>query len=115
MTDQAPAGGDWIGRRVLDRRGEQIGDITSIYHDDRTGRPEWMRLSARRFGSVSPFVPIAGTTVEGGDLKVEFDQELIEGAPDVDVVEGVLGEEDERRLYRHYGFDADAADPEIMY
>ena len=106
---------NWIGRTVFDPQGDKIGDISDIYYDDQTGRPEWMTVSTGWFGSKSQFVPIAGTSARGDDVVVEYGKDLIKDAPAVDVDDAHLSEDEERRLYRHYGFDADAADPEAVY
>lgn len=106
---------NWIGRTVFDRQGHKIGDISDIYYDDQTGRPEWMTVSTGWFGTKAQFVPIAGTSARGDDVVVEYDKDLIKAAPAVDVDDAHLSEDEERRLYHHYGFDGDAADPEGVY
>lgn len=115
MAEMDRTHADWIGRTVYDRQGDKVGDITDVYYDDRTGRPEWMTVSTGWFGTKEQFVPIAGSTAHGEDIRVEFDTELIKDAPGIDADDAHLSEEEERRLYSHYGFNADATDVEDMY
>jgi uncharacterized protein (TIGR02271 family) len=106
---------DWIGRTVYDRQGDKIGDITDIYYDDRTGRPEWMTVSAGWFGTKERFIPISGSSAHGDDIRVDFDKDLVTDAPGIDADDAHISEAEERRLYGHYGFNADAADADTTY
>lgn len=115
MADETRTHANWIGRTVYDRGGDKIGDITDIYYDDRTGRPEWMTVSTGWFGTKEQFIPISGTAAHGDDIRVEFDKDLIKDAPAVDADDAHLSPAEERRLYSHYGFDADTNDVDTMY
>lgn len=115
MAEPSRTHANWIGRDVYDNAGEKVGSITDIYYDDRTGRPEWMTVSTGWFGSKTQFVPISGTSAHGDDIRVEFDKDLIKDAPAVDVDDAHLDEQEEQRLYRHYGFDADSTDADMVY
>ena len=115
MADMNRTHADWIGRTVYDRQGDKVGDITDIYYDDRTGRPEWMTVSTGWFGTKEQFVPISGSTAQGDDIRVDFDSELIKGAPGIDADDAHISEEEERRLYSHYGFNGDATDLDDVY
>jgi uncharacterized protein (TIGR02271 family) len=106
---------DWIGRTVYDRDGDKIGDITDIYYDDRTGRPEWMTVSTGWFGTSEQFVPISGTSPHGDDIRADYTKDMIKDAPSVDADDAHLTEEEEQRLYSHYGFNATAGDMDTMY
>jgi uncharacterized protein YndB with AHSA1/START domain len=98
----------WIGRKVVDRDGEEVGDITDIFYDDVTGQPEWLTVSTGWFGTDESFVPIAGTVNQGERLQVDWDIEQIKGAP-TRGPESHLDAAEEERLYSHYGFDPAAS------
>lgn len=115
MAEMNRTHADWIGRTVYDRQGDKIGDITDIYYDDRTGRPEWMTVATGWFGTKEQFVPISGSAAHGDDIRVEFDKELIKDAPAMDSDDAHLSETEEQRLYRHYGFNAEATDADTVY
>ena len=51
----------WIGRDAYDADGDKVGEITDIYYDDATGRPEWVAVKTGLFGMKRTFVPIHGS------------------------------------------------------
>ena len=101
----------WIGRDAYDADGDKIGEITDIYSDDETGRPEWVAVKTGLFGTKHSFVPIHGSSVyrgeggeEGGDLQVAFDKDMVKDAPRFDDDEH-LDPDQERELWSYYGYD----------
>ena len=95
----------WIGRDAYDASGEKVGEITNIYYDEATGRPEWVTVKTGLFGLKQTFVPIHGSQSHGeGDLRLAFDTNMIKDAPRIDP-EGRLSSEEERELWAHYGYD----------
>lgn len=94
----------WIGHNLYDRGGSKVGAIENVYVDDSTGRPEWLAVSTGWFGTNVSFVPIQGTAQHQDGLRVGYDSETIKHAPHVES-DGALSQEEERRLYQHYGFD----------
>ena len=95
----------WRGMDVVDRDGEKIGKIDEIYLDQETDRPEWAVVSGGGlFGGGSTFVPIAGAQEQGGQIQVPFEKSHVKDAPGVDAG-GELSQEEEQRLYSHYGMD----------
>jgi sporulation protein YlmC with PRC-barrel domain len=55
----------WLGRVMIDRDGNRIGEITDLYLDNETGRPEWAVVRTGLFGLRSTFCP-AGRGDRGG-------------------------------------------------
>jgi uncharacterized protein (TIGR02271 family) len=92
----------WRGQKVVDREGSKIGTIDEIYVDTDTGRPEWLAVSTGLFGSRVSFVPLADARREGGDIQVPYDKDQVKDSPNADA-DGQLSEQDEQRLYAHYG------------
>ncbi len=91
--------------------GGKIGDVTAVYADDVTGRPDGMTVSTGWFGSAEQFVSIAGTSMNGDDLTIAFSEDTVRDAPSVED-DAHLSADEERRLYAHYGMDYDA-DPTL--
>ena len=96
-------------RDTYDADGDKIGEITDIYYDDETGRPEWVAVKTGLFGTKHSFVPIHGSSVyradeEGGDLQVAFGKEMVKDAPRIDDDEH-LDPDQERELWSYYGYD----------
>jgi uncharacterized protein (TIGR02271 family) len=102
----------WIGHDVYDVDGDKIGEITDIYYDDVTQRPEWLTVKTGLFGSKKTFVPLQGSARYGKDddnLQVAYDKEFIKDAPKVDVDEHLTPEQ-EAELWRYYGYDYTSTD-----
>ncbi|MGI5121664.1 DUF2382 domain-containing protein [Marinactinospora thermotolerans] len=93
---------EFVGHKLLDREGNNVGRIEQIYFDDRTDKPTWVSVQTGMLGRRHSLVPLQGARVNEGDLMVPFDKERIKDAPDLDV-DRHLSVEEENRLYRHYG------------
>ncbi|MFJ5730969.1 hypothetical protein [Streptomyces paradoxus] len=62
------------------------------------------------FGTSESFVPLHDAAVVEDHLEVPYDKDKVKDAPNVDVdAGGHLSEQEEHRLYEHYGIDWDAA------
>ncbi|HYO39167.1 MAG TPA: PRC and DUF2382 domain-containing protein [Nocardioidaceae bacterium] len=91
------------GGDVLGEDGTRIGSIGQVYLDDRSSEPEWVTTRTGLFGGGESFVPLAGATVQGDDVRVPFSKDTVKGAPRVEESEGHLSPEEEDELYRYYG------------
>jgi hypothetical protein len=103
----------WIGHDAYDQSGEKVGEITDIFYDDQTGRPEWVGVKTGLFGSKTTFVPIHGSTIHTGDsgdgeddsLRLAFAKDFIKDAPRIDIDEDHMDPAEEQRLWSYYGYD----------
>jgi sporulation protein YlmC with PRC-barrel domain len=105
-----PSAGDvraWVGRTMIDRDGKQLGEITDIYLDRETGRPEWAVVRTGLFGLRSSFVPLAEANGVEHDVQVPHPRILVKDAPNIEA-DGQLSGAEEAELYRHYGLDYDS-------
>src|SRR3954466_8464489 len=93
---------DWPGRDVLDSGGERLGGVREIYLDRETGRPEWVLVDVD--GDEPRFVPLVDAAVESESIRVAHPRTLINAAPAIDP-EARIDNDQERRLYAHYGID----------
>jgi uncharacterized protein (TIGR02271 family) len=59
-------------------------------------------VSSGLFGTKSHFVPLAGASPDGEDVRVQVSKEQVKDAPSVDP-DGELSEQEEQRLFEHYG------------
>jgi uncharacterized protein (TIGR02271 family) len=91
----------WHGRTMIGSDGEKIGKISEIYDDPQTGKPEWATVSTGLFGTKSSFVPLAGASPEGEDVRAQVTKDQVKDAPGVEA-DGELSEQEERRLFEHY-------------
>jgi uncharacterized protein (TIGR02271 family) len=94
----------WQGATMVDRDGDKVGTIESIYVDDQTGQPEWALVNTGLFGTRSTFVPIAQASASGDQVQVPYEKQLVKDAPNMDP-DGHLSEQEEQELWRHYGLD----------
>jgi uncharacterized protein (TIGR02271 family) len=92
----------WHGRTMIGSDGEKIGKITDIYEDPDTGKPEWATVSSGLFGTKSNFVPLAGASPNGEDVRADVTKDQVKDAPGVEN-DADLSESEERRLFEHYG------------
>jgi uncharacterized protein (TIGR02271 family) len=92
---------DWQGRTIVGSDGEKIGKVSEIYTDELSGKPEWATVHTGLLGKKSHFVPLAGASPEGEDIRVDVTKERVKDAPSIDP-DGELSQEEEARLFEHY-------------
>ena len=100
MTEMTDAY-QWNGRTMIGSDGEKLGKISEIYEDPQTGKPEWATVNTGLFGTKSNFVPLAGATPDGEDVRAQVTKDQVKDAPGVED-DGDLTEAEERRLFEHY-------------
>lgn len=105
--EQIPA---MLEHPVYDTEGNKIGDAKHVFLDDATGEPEWVTVKTGMFGSSESFVPIKDADMVGDHLEIRYPKDKVKDAPNVDVDSGGhLSEDEEHRLYEHYGIAWDEA------
>src|SRR3954466_7690879 len=92
------------GRQVVDRDGDKVGKVDEIYLDEQTGQPEWLAVNTGLFGTNVSFVPLAQATTEGDTVRVPYEKSQVKDAPNASA-DGQLSQEEESRLYSHYGME----------
>jgi uncharacterized protein (TIGR02271 family) len=92
----------WRGHDVVGSDGEKIGSLEDIYLDRQTGQPEWAAIRTGLFGTKVSFAPIRDATETDGAIRIGYDKSLVKDAPKIDA-DGELSQEEEQRLYEHYG------------
>ena len=101
----------WLGQIMVDRDGNRLGEITDIYLDRETDRPEWAVVRTGLFGLRSSFVPLAEASEVDAQIQVPHARTLVKDAPNIEA-DGQLSEAEEAELYRHYGLDYDTVTPD---
>ena len=95
----------WRGRTIVDESGEKIGKFEEIYLDTQTERPEWAAVKPGLFSRGRVLVPLSEAEANDNDtLRVPFAKAHVENAPDVEA-DHELTQEEEARLYGHYGLE----------
>jgi len=99
-----------LDHAVHDAGGSKIGEAKHVFLDDVTGEPEWVSVKTGLFGTSESFVPIHDANLVKDHLEVPYPKDKVKDAPNVDVdAGGHLSEDEEHRLYEHYGIEWDAA------
>lgn len=93
---------EFIGHKLLDREGNNVGKIDQVYFDDRENTPKWVTVQTGMLGTRHSFVPLEGARDADEDFMVPFDKDTIKDAPHFDA-ERHLSVDEENTLYRHYG------------
>ena len=95
--------------KVYSQGSDKIGSIGQIYVDDATGAPSWVTVKTGLFGSAETFVPLDGARVDGDDLYVDFAEDTIKDAPQIEP-DGSITPAEEEKLYQYYGLtDSDTS------
>ena len=92
----------WRGLTLVATDDEPVGEIEAIYVDRTTRQPEWALVLTGLFGSSRTFVPLADAAQRGDTVQVPHQTSVVREAPRLEQ-DAKLSEEDEARLYAHYG------------
>jgi hypothetical protein len=98
---------DLSGRRVVGRDGSSLGEIDQLYADRDGGQPTFATVRTGATASQVHFAPLDGARMEGEVVTLAYDAETVRSAPAV-ASGGDLSEEEESRLYKHYGMNTPA-------
>jgi uncharacterized protein (TIGR02271 family) len=87
---------------VIGSDGEKIGSVEQIFLEDATGEPAWATVKTGLFGMSQSFVPLAGASTSGNDIRVNYSKEQVKDAPRIDDSDGRISPQEEDELYRYY-------------
>lgn len=96
----------WRGSTAYDRTGEKLGKIGALYLDGETDVPAYAGVRTGLLGRHESIVPLAGAEERDGDVHLQYDAELVRGAPSLDP-DAALDPQEEHALEAHYGRQAD--------
>jgi len=96
----------WRGKTAYDRAGEKLGKIGDLYLDEATDIPAYAGVRTGLLGRHESIVPLAGAEERDGDVHLQYDAELVRGAPSLDP-DAALDPDEEHALEAHYGRQAD--------
>lgn len=94
---------DWRDMDVVDRAGDKVGSLESVYFDTASDAATFAAIQIGIPGRRKlVFAPLAGAVVAPRHLKVQYDKKLIKDAPSIDT-DGELASETEPAIFGHYG------------
>src|SRR3954463_12561080 len=100
MTKAASAD-QYIGRRAVDPQRSKVGSVGQVYLDDESGHPDWVTVNTGLFGTRENFVPLRGARIDGDDLVLPFDKDVVKDSPDIPDASH-LDVDEEQSLYAYY-------------
>jgi len=100
MTN-ATSADQYIGLRAVDPQGCKIGSVGQVYLDDETGQPDWVTVNTGLFGTRENFVPLRGSRIDGDDLVLPFEKDVVKDSPEI-ADASHLDTDEEQSLYAYY-------------
>ena len=102
----------WIGARVLDREGCEVGRVDGFFCDEATGIVTWLAVRTGVAATSARLVPIqfAAPRASSHAVRIVWGADAVLTAPGV-LLDGGVSAADERLVYDHYGLSADALTP----
>ena len=91
----------YMGRTAVDAQGNKIGSVGQVYVNDETGVPDWITVDTGLFGMKENFAPLHGSSLNGDDLVLPFDKDVVKDSPDVADSEH-LDVDEQQALYAYY-------------
>lgn len=90
---------------VLSADGRRLGRVGQLFRSDSDGESTWVSVdSGAGGGGLQTLVPMAGSTVDGDDLRVAYPAAAVAGAPRV-AVGAPVSVDDERAIREFYALD----------
>lgn len=96
---------DWIGWRVDDIYGADVGRLDDVWIDPGTGSPRWLLVKEGRFSGRSTLIPFEDATAGAGHVWVPYERDVVRAAPEVQAG-APLTQELETALRAHYSATA---------
>lgn len=92
----------WIGQRVDDFDGAEIGLAQGIFVDAESGEPSWLIARQGRLKGTLVSIPLRDCAAGGGRVWIAHGRSTVRGAPVVDPTRPLLREH-ELTICAHYG------------
>lgn len=90
---------EWLGTRVVDREGQEIGEVVDFYYDVEHDEEAFAIVKGGFLGRHRYIVPLDGATAGRNFLRPRWSKETIAEA---EIDEEALATTDEETIYRHY-------------
>lgn len=95
----------WIGSRVDDIYGANVGRLEDVWIDPGTGVPRWLLVKEGRFGGRTTLIPFEDATAGAGHVWVPYEREIVRRAPEIEPG-APLTHQVEASLRSHYAANA---------
>ncbi len=98
----------WIGSRVDDIYGANVGRLEDVWIDPGTGAPRWLLVKEGKFGGRTTLIPFEDATAGAGHVWVPYEREVVRTAPEI-ASGAPLTQHVEASLRNHYAANAPAS------
>ena len=98
----------WIGSRVDDIYGANVGRLEDVWIDPGTGAPRWLLVKEGKFGGRTTLIPFEDATAGAGHVWVPYEREVVRGAPEI-APGAPLTQHVEASLRNHYAANVPAS------
>lgn len=95
----------WIGSRVDDVYGANVGRLEDVWIDPSNGIPRWLLIKEGRFGGRTTLIPFEDATAGAGHVWVPYERDVVRNAPEVEPG-APLTQQVEGMLRGHYAANA---------
>lgn len=89
------------GKHLAGSDGQKIGKIVDVYESTDGSDGTFVTVHTGMFGGHASFVPLREAALQGDEVVVPYDKDLVKDAPRVTADEELTSDE-EQRLYQHY-------------
>ncbi len=96
---------DLLGQQVVDPHGYTIGKIEALFIHGQDERASWARVKTGLIRSDSVFVPLHDAQEDGGQIRVVYEKEHVNAAPEIEPDGNELSDDDADVLHSHYGLE----------
>jgi PRC-barrel domain len=96
---------DLLGTQVIDPHGYTIGKIDALFIHGEDERARWARVKTGIVLKDAAFVPLHDAQVDGGQIRVVYEKEHVNEAPEIEPDGNELSDDDADVLHSHYGLE----------
>ena len=105
--------GQLYDREVVDSNGNKVGTVEGVWADAESGGLEFIGVHGSVFTRGVHVVPAANIHTDGNRITLPFDKDRVNDSPRFSN-EDVLSDEDEEKIYNHFGIDSASRVPGNM-
>ncbi len=96
---------DLLGQQMVDPHGYTIGKIEALFIHGQDERANWARVKTGLVRTSSVFVPLHDAQQDGSRIRVVYEKEHVNEAPEVEPEGEELSDDDADVLHNHYGLE----------
>jgi hypothetical protein len=96
---------DLLGQQVVDSHGYTIGKIEALFMHGQDERASWARVKTGLVRKSSAFLPLHDAQADGRQIRVVYEKEHVNEAPEIEPDGNELSDEEADALHGYYGLD----------